>query len=533
MYGIPPAAALAPAELPAQLLHLVLIALLALGAGVRLATLLRRRGWRWTWALAGLPVAEVVWLADRDIGGALLATLLSAAPVGHRWQTADRRAGGDLLVAADSAHGPVAALRSFIAARRGPGRYRGDGDGLTVGHDCAGRRVRIPMPEVGGSHTLIVGATGSGKTVSQSWVALRAIERGCGVIVVDPKGDDGLRQVLRDAARAHHRAFLEWTPEGPLAYNPYGRGTDTEIADKALAGELYTEPHYQRQAQRYLGHAVRALRTAGQVVTPAALLRCLDPIQLEVLGRRLPEDAARTLWRYLDSLTARQHSDLAGTRDRLAVLVESDLGRWLDPEQPQVSSLDLSQAVAWRAVTYLRLDADRRPLAAQMLAASLVQDLLTTVSEYQARPTPTLVVLDEFSALAARQVPRLFARARSAGFSLVLGTQELSDLRAAGGDTLVDQVLGNLGALIAHRQVVPESAELLAGVAGTHGAWIASEQFTRGPGWRRHTGRTRSRGREYAIHPDQLKSLPCGVAAVIVPAGGQKPCLAQMLHPGS
>jgi hypothetical protein len=52
-------------------------------------------------------------------------------------------------------------------------------------------------------------------------------------------------------------AFLEWTPDGPLPYNPYAHGSDTEIADKALAGELVTEPHYLRQAQRYLGHAVR------------------------------------------------------------------------------------------------------------------------------------------------------------------------------------------------------------------------------------------------------------------------------------
>jgi len=34
-------------------------------------------------------------------------------------------------------------------------------------------------------------------------------------------------------------------------------GSETEIADKALSGETFTEPHYLRQAQRYLGHAVR------------------------------------------------------------------------------------------------------------------------------------------------------------------------------------------------------------------------------------------------------------------------------------
>ena len=69
---------------------------------------------------------------------------------------------------------------------------------------------------------------------------------------------------------------------------------------------------------------------------------------------------------------------------------------------------------------------------------------------------PTLVVIDEFSAIAAEQVVRLFGRARSAGLSLLLGTQELSDLRLPGRERLLEQVLGNLSVLIAHRQVVPE-----------------------------------------------------------------------------
>jgi hypothetical protein len=54
-----------------------------------------------------------------------------------------------------------------------------------------------------------------------------------------------------------------WTPDGPAVYNPFAIGTDTELADKVLAGETYTEPHYLRQAQRYVAHAVRALRGAG------------------------------------------------------------------------------------------------------------------------------------------------------------------------------------------------------------------------------------------------------------------------------
>ncbi len=71
-------------------------------------------------------------------------------------------------------------------------------------------------------------------------------------------------------------------------YNPYARGGETEIADKALAGERFTEPHYQRQAQRYLGHAVRVLRATGREVSLAGLVEALDPGALELLARELP-----------------------------------------------------------------------------------------------------------------------------------------------------------------------------------------------------------------------------------------------------
>ena len=103
-----------------------------------------------------------------------------------------------------------------------------------------------------------------------------------------------------------------------------------------------------------------------------------------------------------------------------------------------------------------------------------MQDLQTVVSALQERPARCVVAIDEFSAIAAEHVAGLFARARSAGISLLLGTQELSDLRLPGREMLQEQVLGNLTSLIAHRQVVPASAELIARLAGSRGAWRTS-----------------------------------------------------------
>jgi hypothetical protein len=100
--------------------------------------------------------------------------------------------------------------------------------------------------------------------------------------------------------------------EGPGIYNPFAHGTDTELADKVLAGETYTEPHYLRQAQRYLGHAVRGLRAMNYPVTVAMLADAMDPARLEVWVRELPEEHAKRIHDYLDSLSGEQKRGLAG-----------------------------------------------------------------------------------------------------------------------------------------------------------------------------------------------------------------------------
>src|SRR5919206_425190 len=111
--------------------------------------------------------------------------------------------------------------------------------------------------------------------------------------------------------------------------------TVTGLADKVLAGETYTEPHYLRQAQRYIGHAVRTLRGARRSVNVMTLSEVMVPDLLERCARSLPtEQEAKRVHDYVDSLSAEQRRGLAGTRDRLAILAESDVSDYLYRDEP-------------------------------------------------------------------------------------------------------------------------------------------------------------------------------------------------------
>jgi conjugal transfer pilus assembly protein TraD len=518
-----PITALAESVLAAGARLLVVLLLGLLGA-----MLIRRRNLHWGWAailtVAALGMRPVLGaLATPLAVGALIATV--GARRGHR---RDLDAGADLAGEARSRLAPhlwanALMASSPLAAARSRGRAGHDGE-LVLGRGADGRNVAIPFAQGAGRHTLVVGATGSGKTVTQTLMAVSAIERGLAAIVVDPKGDRGMREELRDAAALQGREFLEWTPAGPDVYNPYARGGETEIADRLLAGERFTEPHYLRQAQRYLGHVIRALRADGADVSLAAIVGNLEPASLEDLLRELPAPVAAAGHAYIDSLTSRQIRDLAGVRDRLAILTESEVGEWLDPARRHGGSIDLLEASRSGAVAYFSLESDSRPLLAQMLGAAVVQDLQSTVAALQGAPAPTLVVIDEFSAVAAEHVVALFGRARSAGFSLLLGTQELSDLRLPGRERLLEQILGNLSALLAHRQVVPRSAELIAELGGLRGSWRTS--FASDGGTRR------TRTQEPILSPERLMRLEPG-SCVVIPLGSPGGARVARIIPGA
>lgn len=504
------------------------LAAIGLVAGVAGARLLRARGFHWSWALSPLVVAWPLRSVLSTVMPLIVAATVCATRRGRRRHREDVASGADLAEVAARRRRPldllwmsagILAVRSRGAAR--PERWS-RGKELVVGLDGRGRLVSVPCGGVsGGTHTLVVGATGSGKTVTQTWLAVRLIERGMAAIVVDPKGDRDMRRALVAAANAAGREFIEWTPVGPSVYNPFARGGETEIADKLLAGERFTEPHYLRQAQRLLGHVVRTLRATGTEVDLRSVVDNLDPANLELRARELPRDRAHATEAYLDSLTARQLGDISGVRDRLAILAESDVGRWLDPRGRESRVFALLDAVHAGAVVYFDLDADSRPLLTQMLGAAIVQDLQTTVASLQGGPVPTIVVIDEFSTIAAEQVVRLFGRARSAGFALVLGTQELSDLRLRGREGLLEQVTGNLSVVLAHRQVVPSSAQLIASLAGTRGAWRTS---------RLGDGRvSRTRVREDALSADAVMGLAPGCVAAIVLSDNRSVRLASVL----
>lgn len=522
-----------PSAVTAALMELAAWCAGAAGIAVGLALGAERLALHWSSPLLGAPVAALALLFGTAPGLGASATIVLATGLGLSRHLQSLERGGPEARRARERTGVPRLVRSRLDSRRARAdRLRGER--FAVGLGRSREVATLPLGLRQGVRGFIPGAPGSGKTVTLAAHASVYLRAGMGAVVVDPKGDRYLREVLiREAAQAR-RSFVEWAPDGPTSYNPLGRGTPTEIADKALASERFTEPHYLRQAQRYLGLVLAGMRSAEEwPASLAGVVRYFDPGRLEHLARRCDDDLQERIERYVDELSARARGELAGVRDRLAVLAESELGPWLEPSERE---LDLARLLARRDVAYVQLDADRFPLASQMLGAAIVVDLVNVTSGLHGSEPSGLVVIDEFAALAAEQVSRLLSRSRSAGLSVLIGTQSFADLTVARPndqtDSLRRQVLADVDYVVAHRQSEPEAAEILASMAGTQPNWTLTRHTRTQLGASAPADEgTRKRTREFVRHPDEFKRLGVGEAIVIEPAAGVEPQMVGIWKP--
>jgi hypothetical protein len=373
---------------------------------------------------------------------------------------------------------------------------------------------------------LILGASGSGKSTTMLRILSDQVRRGHGVIAIDMKGAPDFARDLEAAAMRGGRPFRLWTLDGPGHWNPLANGNPTELKDRLISAERWTEPHYQRAAERYVQMALTVWQQARPDRTPTLrdVVELMDHRRLVAMLRDVPRPLASRVQDYLAALGSDQLSAVRGLETRLAIIAESHTGAYLEPGR--AGTIDLPAALRAGEVALFSLNSSRYGKLAAQVGALLIQDLTAAMGarlEEQGAPgrdcsptKPAMIAVDELSALGAEHVLNLVARGRAAGLPVVLATQELADLeRAAHG--LRDQLVGITGVKIAHRQDVPSSAKTIAEIAGTERVWEHTFQTGRRallPS--RDTGRgTRRQVDRYRVDPDTIKTLPTGHAIVI------------------
>jgi len=374
-------------------------------------------------------------------------------------------------------------------------------------------------------HTHVVGSTGSGKTDSVILpIFAQDIARGHGALIMDAKGDrETLNKIYSHVMRCGRKDdFLFFSlayPEKSNSYNPLLRGNPTELKDKIISANVWTEEFYKKKSEETLLLLMKALKEGGQTVTFQKLYELLsNEMNFSVLAKNVRDARLKDVMNGILNNYRIFQKDLSGMTADLGMIAESEFSAILAQDKPEI---DLLGAYLDKKIVYFQLNAQGYEETARRFGRIVLQDL-KTVSNYIQAYLPESkrsffpVFIDEFSNFAYEQFIEFLNKARGAHLGVMIAHQSLGDLEKAGGHFL-KQVLENCNIKIILRQDDPASIETYSRISGTVTSVKDTYQVEEGFLDKRLTGMGSVRHvEEFRIKPNMIRELALGEAAIII-----------------
>lgn len=521
---------------PAKFTAIVLTA----GAAVSFVILAHQVAWLWPWGVVipgrlygWLPVSSAAQLGTATWRSCAIEMLLGPALfvgldalLGFRERTLTAGLYHQARQSATDSTGARYAPR--MAAKRGvdPSHPAGPPPAIRLGVERDNRNKPFDLaPRELAQHVFIPGANGSGKTTTLARLADGAMSTGYGLVIVDCKGSS-LGTTARTLADRHGLPFVTVNPDDPdsVGYNPCS-GSPSDVANKLIGAFSFGQEGeiYKNVAMRVIPPIVRGLMAANpapldplsQPVTLAAISEACEQGELARLARKVGAAGGdQTLQDELLRLSAAEGIGKAGMGSlefRFGALLQGKFGD-LFRKSP---ALDWDAVLAEQSVVYVSLPVTAASEDVELMGRVIAQDIKQVCGRRLralqkdgkgASIVPTIVAFDEFAALKeAEQITDLLLQARQAQMPVILSTQYLPEAVPIRKSAL------SAGLLIAHR-LEAKDAEDIAAQFGTQTQWKTTFQTD----W--ESGETEKGSirpvEEYVIHPNTLRSLPVGQAAV-------------------
>lgn len=307
----------------------------------------------------------------------------------------------------------------------------------------AGRDIRFGLSRDDSlTHTLLLGRTGSGKSVLMSHLILDAIEDGRSVLVIDPKGDLITREILPriPASRREDVVVIDPMSDLPVGINPFAEPGSAElIADGLLAvfKTVYADSWGPRLEDILSSALLTLARSKGSTLAmlPALLT---DPAVRRRLTRDLHDPVGlEPFWRSYEAMSPEQRAQvIAPVLNKLRpYLLRSSLRRTLGQADPKFS---LSELFSKRRVVLVNLNKGLLGAEGSRLLGSLVVSQLWPLILGRAAVPPERrhvvnVFIDEVQDYLAlpTDLADAFAQARGLGVGFTVAHQYRRQLPAA------------------------------------------------------------------------------------------------------
>lgn len=387
-------------------------------------------------------------------------------------------------------------------------------------------------------HGLIVGTTGSGKTVLIRCLLSQVLASGGGLLIVDGKADQSTYEDFYNTTLYFNREDDFYmlnlsTPEESNTMNPLMSGSIDDIAEllSNMLGEAGGDNQYWVERGQILMKATLSvlipLRDRNELYFPDK--KPADGLSFTLLNKWLGLNELYDLFHTFkdknESLGSTEHPDYielkrlesylmsngADVQQRVDELPEEAtrqhgfaISQWtsamdtlmgtygivFDTQTPQINMFDI---VTGGRIMYVMLPALRKSEATlkslgKLVLATLKISLVALLGDklsgsiderysgFAARPrVPFLAIMDEYGAYAVKGFDNVLAQARSLQVGVIIAVQELVSLEKA-DEIEAKRILGNTAFKIALKIVEDNTIETFLKIAGEEKTAVANEQ---------------------------------------------------------
>lgn len=309
--------------------------------------------------------------------------------------------------------------------------------GTVIGESTDPNTVRdIAIDEVSRmQHVHIMGPIGSGKTWLGVGMAVEDMEKGRGMVLIDPKGD--LYHRVLERVPAHRvKDVINWDladTDHPIGFNVLQQGVSRASIDELnhLVSNLFPEA---LSVPQLLYHGLHALADSGTFIDLPTFLKPdgNEAAWQRKIIRNIKDPQIKKFWeQYLDQpkeKASRLDMDLATLQRRIWPFVSrAEIRNTLGQVE---SSFTMPELVAEGKILLVNLNSVRIGRQAAGIMGTLIMNALWGAIRTTPHERPVMLYMDEFQNFVTLPTDpsEMLAQSRSFGLGMVLAHQNLSQI---------------------------------------------------------------------------------------------------------
>ena len=406
-------------------------------------------------------------------------------------------------------------------------KSREDQNGLFVGYDQETKKpVHLSSNELS-MHTQVIGTTGFGKTASVLLSRLNyEMRAGNGLIFIDGKGDIEsffqFKALVKEIGREDDlMVFSPMFIEQSHKYNPLIRGSSTEIKDRLIGSQIWSEEFYKKKGEELILMICNVF--SDLEITPS--FRKIEEIFKNpkpdfLKGAEFKNSRIKERYQhYVNTYNKTEAKNFAGLASDISLLSESNFGTLFECEAGE--GIDLLEAYQKHKIVYFHLPVLAFEETAKRMGRMIIHDLKTLCALIQTQVHPNKrdsfpVYIDEFASFASESFIELLNKARSAGMSFTVIHQSLGDIQKV-SDNFSRQLFENTNVKMVLRVDDPETIETYCKMVGTRQNIKMTYQADNDAFRTQLTGGVSAREvDEFIVDPNEFRNLSVGEGIVMI-----------------